>query len=799
VELGWSGTGTTITNTGTLEAIGPNSTINIGFNSDPLTFSNTGGTITAAAGGTVNFYGAFTNAELAEGTINGAGGSLNLNGTLTITGTLAPPTDYLSGGIFTLYGGTINGGTVTSNALQFSTSAGVLNGVVVSGNYGMPTNAYFYVKGTTTLSGGTESWSGSNTIYGGAANATLSNQGVVNALGGNINGDGYTGFTLGNSGTITNGGSGNTTLYLANGTGDTLTNSGTIEATSTTGNYSTVSLGWAGTGTTITNTGTLEAIGPNSTINLGYNSTPLTFSNTGGTITAAAGGTVNFYGAFTNAELAEGTINGAGGTLNLDGTVNVTGTLAAPASGMFTLDGGTVNGGTVASGALTFNNNSGTLSGVTMSGNFTIPAATYASFYANNNTTFTGGTMTFANGNYDQVYLNGPGTALTIAPSATWNGGMGISNEGSFPVTVLVQGLLDHIAASSYIYGYNDSLTVLNSGTLETSGGGTLWLGYYSGDTVTNEAGGTIEANNSIMYLDSYQSNVTNLSGNTLTGGTWIASNGGSLEFVGAANTVTAIGTGTTVVLSGTGSNLFSGSSALPLESTLTANNGTLEVLASRNFASTSGALANNGTIQLGGGTLTTTGALTNGSGSTLSGFGTFNPSGGVTIGSGVTVSPGSASAGNYVAAMTFNSATLGTGGTYNFDVENAGGSAGVGYDTINVTGTLNVTATSFTINLESVNAGSGLPGAATFNSATGYQWTLLSSTSLTGFSPSDFILNTGSFTNGLAGGGFSVANMGNNIVLDFTPVPEPSTWALMAAGIAALGLAGWRRRRAAA
>jgi hypothetical protein len=47
---------------------------------------------------------------------------------------------------------------------------------------------------------------------------------------------------------------------------------------------------------------------------------------------------------------------------------------------------------------------------------------------------------------------------------------------------------------------------------------------------------------------------------------------------------------------------------------------------------------------------------------------------------------------------------------------------------------------------------------------------------------------------NSLAGGSFLLTSSGNNIVLDFTPVPEPSTWALMAAGVAALGFSGWRR-----
>src|ERR1039457_2476726 len=140
-------------------------------------------------------------------------------------------------------------------------------------------------------------------------------------------------------------------------------------------------------------------------------------------------------------------------------------------------------------------------------------------------------------------------------------------------------------------------MTVSNSGTLESSGGGTLTLGYYTNDVVTNLPGGTIEANGGTMYLDSYQSSVTNLSGNTLTGGSWIASNGGTLDFQGAANTIVTNGVGTTLVLDGSGSNILSGPSNYALESTLTTNNGTLEVLTNRNFSATN-SIANNGVIQ---------------------------------------------------------------------------------------------------------------------------------------------------------------------------------------------------------
>jgi hypothetical protein len=292
---------------------------------------------------------------------------------------------------------------------------------------------------------------------------------------------------------------------------------------------------------------------------------------------------------------------------------------------------------------------------------------------------------------------------------------------------------------------------------------------------------------------------LTNFSGTTLTGGTWIASGGGTLTFVNPTNAIATNGPATTLELSGSTSNIRSGPTNQTLEQTLTTNDGTLEVLGARNFASTSTGIANNGSIQLGGGILTAS-SLTNGAGSTLSGFGTFNPTGGVSIGGGAAVSPGSPSANNYVATLSFNSLVLGGGGIGTFDVENASGAAGVGYDTLSVAGTLSITATSgtpFSVNLESINPGTGLPGAATFNLAQSYQWTVASAGSITGFSASDFTLNTAAFTNGLGGGSLSFSSNGTDIFLNFTPVPEPSTWVLITGGVAMVAL-GLRKRRGA-
>jgi hypothetical protein len=551
----------------------------------------------------------------------------------------------------------------------------------------------------------------------------------------------------------------------------------------------------------VTNSGTLEATGANSTLYVGNPNSSGTWTNVGGLIEAAAGGIVDLGGTFSNSTLTNGTINGAGGTLNIMGTLNNSGTLVGPSDvgsgGIYTLNGGTINNGTVSSAnnALTFSSGGGVLNNVTMSGSFSLPAN--AGFTVENGTNFTGN-MAFAGNN--SIYLNGATSAvLTIGTGDTWtdSGYLGILAQAN---NLIVSNFGTMSFAGGNLGGsYTTGFVFNNSGTV-TNTSGSLSLGTYPGDTVTNT--GTIEMNGfGDVFLGGSSSQVTNLSSNTLTGGTWIARGGGTIYFYDTSNTVVTNGAGTTIVLDGSGSNMRSGNSSFTLDQTLTTNNGTLEVLTNRNFTA-SNSIANNGTIQLGGGTFSAP-TITSSSGSMLSGSGTFAPaSGGLAIGTGVLVSPGSASAGNYVAAMSFNTATLGQNGAGMFDIENASGTPGVGYDSIAVTGALTVNATPgspFAISIESINPGSGTPGFATFNPNQGYQWTLLSAASIINFSPSDFTINSAPFTNSLSGGSFSLTGTGTDIFLNFTPVPEPSTWALIGAGLAAIGYVSLRRRKPAA
>ena len=70
----------------------------------------------------------------------------------------------------------------------------------------------------------------------------------------------------------------------------------------------------------------------------------------------------------------------------------------------------------------------------------------------------------------------------------------------------------------------------------------------------------------------------------------------------------------------------------------------------------------------------------------------------------------------------------------------------------------------------------------------------------VTGFNANQFAFNTANFESGsLSPSNFSVSvTDGTDLTLNFTPVPEPSTDALLAGGLTLVAAAGYRRRRAA-
>jgi hypothetical protein len=597
-------------------------------------------------------------------------------------------------------------------------------------------------------------------------------------------------YKLSNAGTILS--TSGTNFIYGNGgagTGMAFTNTGRIAVT-----RGTLYLGNGSTDTVLNAAAANISVGAGATLNLNGGSTSI---DNQGTLQASGGGIINIMGQLSTADLG-GTISDAGSTINIEAILtNTSSDLAAPSGGAYTLDGGTIVGGTVSSGALTFGGGGGTLSGASMNGNFTAPAG--ATFTASGDTTFGAGTTTFAPG--ATVRLGGVGTALTLGSDATWMGDVAVT-AGTLNLAMVNNGTIKSSISSLISGGGNNGFSFTNYGLVDSTGG-TLSIVDGGTDVFTNAAGGTVEAGGGNVTLGRDGAVVSNLSGGALSGGTWIASGSSTMNFVGSGGPLVTSGPATTVELVGTGSGITSGPSGATLEQTLTTNNGTLEILGGRDFASTSAGITNNGALRLGGGVLTAA-SLTNGPGSTLSGFGTLDPVGGVTVGAGALISPGTAASGQYVGTLSFGShgADLGSAGAYAIDIMNGTSpTRGVDNDTIDVAGTLTVSATAagpFTLSLESINPVTGLPGMANFSSAGIYQWTLLSATSISGFNPGDFTVNTSAFSNSLGGGSFFVSASSTDIFLNFTPVPEPSTWALMAVGLAATGAVSVRRRRGA-
>lgn len=273
--------------------------------------------------------------------------------------------------------------------------------------------------------------------------------------------------------------------------------------------------------------------------------------------------------------------------------------------------------------------------------------------------------------------------------------------------------------------------------------------------------------------------------------------------FAGPSTSSITIESGTLNLLSA--SPAYSGSLNVQSEATL---------IASNNMAFGTGpvTIQENGTLITNKG-VTVSNPITLIDGSLLAGFGTFAPSGGVMIQNGSAIVPGAGylsvdsnmNAIPAVGTLSFGASTpltLGTDGIYLFSMADATGAAGTGYSTVSAGGGLSITSTSidpFVIEILSFAPGSNEPfenNTANFNNANGYAWTLVSSpTAITGFNASNFIVDTSGFLNPIGIGGFYVTDTGNDLVLNFSPVPEPSTWALMGGGVALVATLAWRRR----
>ena len=136
-------------------------------------------------------------------------------------------------------------------------------------------------------------------------------------------------------------------------------------------------------------------------------------------------------------------------------------------------------------------------------------------------------------------------------------------------------------------------------------------------------------------------------------------------------------------------------------------------------------------------------------------------------------------------------------GGTYLWTLQDVTRTDGLSL--LNISGNLNITASAGGFNLEIITFDStGNEGLANLTVGTPYSLVIAhASGGITGFSPSAFTINASQFQNGtLSPTVFTLTQSGNDLYLNFTPIPEPSTYALLGLGLGAVLVPALRRRR---
>jgi autotransporter-associated beta strand protein len=184
------------------------------------------------------------------------------------------------------------------------------------------------------------------------------------------------------------------------------------------------------------------------------------------------------------------------------------------------------------------------------------------------------------------------------------------------------------------------------------------------------------------------------------------------------------------------------------------------------------GASTYTGATTLSDGTLLVNGSLATATvavnGGTLGGTGTIN---GI-----VSVSPGGTiSAGASVGTLNTGNQTWNGGATNVFELSSAVSSAGM--DLLNITGTLDVQATSgnpFTIKLVSMSDATTPGQVPDFNGSSTYTWTnATASGGILNFDPSAFVVDASAFANSYSKT-FSVAVEGNSLVVKYGAALTP-------------------------
>jgi len=389
-----------------------------------------------------------------------------------------------------------------------------------------------------------------------------------------------------------------------------------------------------------------------------------------------------------------------------------------------------------------------------------------------------GATANYFSGDVD---LNGATRTLTMQNTTTFfgsitNGGLSVQRLDTDLTSTKALSLF---GASSYaggttvngVVGRANNLTLglgndnaLGTGSLTFSGGGTNNL---RGMTLsTTDLNRTIT--NNIAIGSGVTVNVESMASLTTV-----------VEGAAVTNTVSV-----NMALNG----VISGSGAL-----IKTNSNTLTLGGANVY--TGGTTVNGGSLVVNG----SVGAVTVNDGGSLGGSGTV---GALSLNSGGLLNPG-----NSPGTLTAASSIWGSGSTYEWQIDNATGTAGLNWDLFSVVDALDLSALSSTAQMNLVLESLSI---ANFSTSTAYDnWVIAQAGSFIGIGLADgtdvtslFNINTAAFNGGsaanLPNGGFQVVTgtEGSLRTLTLMAVPEPSTGSMLGLGLAGLVVTRLLRRK---
>lgn len=506
-----------------------------------------------------------------------------------------------------------------------------------------------------------------------------------------------------------------------------------------------------------------------------------------GVLTKSGAGTLTVNGAFSPG--SGGGVSVAGGTLALGNSATSSGVYNLGASGVLT-------GNLLLSGTQRLNVNDN----ATLSGAGQIQLATSGALISNLSGN-RGGTVSAGIG------LNSSGAPFT---AGSWSGatytpgsftstigatkGANTSTTGNLVVSGVISGASDVDFSNSTVSGGGGGVltlnakntytgnTTINANTPDVAGTANVVLGIddaiptASGVIVGTKAG----IGGAILDLHGFNQQVAYLAdgANATVGATKnlsIVNQGAQASTLTLGGAVTpgkafggVIGGGSAINVVKTGANTQSLAGANTFTGSTTIQQGTLALTGAGSLASPTISVASGATFDVSG----VTGGYTLSSAQTLGGTGTV--AGATTVAG--TIAPGSGAIGTF----TLGATTLSGGGGLAFQLYDATGSAGTGWDLLATDSLAAPASGSFTIRLASASSSAGASGSAlNFNANAAGSWEMISALGLTGFDANRFTVDASGFSNALGGGTFSVSDTGSagtGLYLVFTP-GSIATW----------------------